>query len=188
MTKKITIHTRTQWRQWLKKNHRSEEKVFLVSYKKHTGKKFLTHRTQLEEAICFGWIDTTVKRIDEDRDGRYFVRRKENATWSKNTLSYGEKLLKEGRMSALGKKMFLLGKKKKPIDQKIPKTFKVPPDLRDALKNNLKAQKVFNVYSPSVKKVHLKWLFSAKRPETRKNRIKKIIAVSYTHLTLPTSG
>lgn len=173
--KKVTIFTRSQWRNWLKKNYRAEEKVFLVSYKKHTGKKSISHREQIEEAICFGWIDTTVKKIDEQQFGRFFVKRKQNATWSKNTLRYGEALLKEGKMNAFGKKMFLLGKSKKPIDHEVPTNFSIPSDLKKAFQKNKKAKTAFDAYPPSAKKVHLKWLFSAKREETRKKRIDQII-------------
>ena len=127
--KQITVKSREQWRAWLKDNHLSEERVFLISYKKHTGKKSINHRSQLEEALCFGWVDTTVKRLDEDKYGRHFVKRKETANWSKNTLSYAEVLLKNKKMSAYGKKMYLLGKKKKAIDHDIPDSPEIPADL-----------------------------------------------------------
>ena len=157
--RQVTIRTRDQWRKWLKSHHRLEEKVFLISYKKHTGKKSISHREQIEEAICFGWIDTTVKKIDEDRYGRYFVKRKKGATWSRNTLSYGAQLLKEGKMSSYGKEVYLRGKKKKPIDHNIPTVFTVPTDLKRALSKNRVAKSTFEGYPPSAKKMYLKWLF-----------------------------
>lgn len=173
--KQITVRTREQWRKWLKDNHLSHEKVFLISYKRHTGKKSINHRTQMEEAICFGWIDTTVKRIDEDKYGRYFVKRKETANWSKNTLGYGEELFKSGKMSAFGKKMYLLGKKKGAMDENIPDFPEIPPDLKKAFAKNKKAKAGFASYSPSQKKNYLRWLFRAKRVETRLKRIAIIL-------------
>lgn len=176
--KQITVRSREQWRKWLHKNHLSEEKVFLISYKKHTGKNSINHREQMEEAICYGWIDTTVKRIDEDKYGRYFVRRKESANWSKNTLSYGAALLKDGQMSAFGKKMFLLGKKKGAMDADVPEKLEIPEDLKKAFAKNKKAKSGFEAYSPSVRKAHLRWLFSAKREETRLKRIALLVSAA----------
>ena len=173
--RQITVKTREQWRKWLKENHLSEEKVFLISYKKRTGKKSINHRAQMDEAICFGWIDTTIKKIDEDRYGRYFVKRKKTANWSKNTLSYGAELYKKGKMSAFGKKMYLMGKKKGAMDQEIPDQPDVPPDLKKAFSKNKKAKTGFENYSAAVKKSYLRWLFRAKREETRNKRIGQII-------------
>ena len=176
--KQITVRSREQWRNWLKENHLSEEKVRLISYKKHTGKKLINHRAQIEEAICFGWIDTTVKRLDEDRFCRLFVKRKVSANWSKNTLSYGKMLLKSGKMSGYGRKMYLLGKKKRPIDHDVPDSLESPDDLKKALSKNKKAKNGFENYSPSVRKSYLKWLFMAKRKETRLKRIKQILSAA----------
>ena len=176
--KQITIKSREQWRKWLKENHLKEEKVFLISYKKHTGKDSINHRTQMEEAICFGWIDTTIKKIDEDKYGRYFVKRKTTANWSKNTLSYGAELYKNKKMSAFGKKMYLMGKKKGAMDKNIPDTPDVPTDLKKAFTKNKKAKAGFENYSDSVRKSYLRWLFRAKRQETRDKRIHQIVTAS----------
>lgn len=173
--KQITVRTREQWRKWLEDNHLTEERVFLISYKKHTGKESINHRTQLEEALCFGWVDTTVKRLDEDKFGRNFVKRKESATWSKNTLSYAEVLLKNGKMSAFGKEMYQLGKKKKALDHDVPDFPDVPSDLKKALVKDKWAKKGFEAYSESVRNSYLRWLFKAKREETRLKRIQLIV-------------
>lgn len=172
--KQVTIHNIEQWQKWLKKHHLAEEKVFLISYKRHTGKDFITHREQIEGALCYGWIDTTVKKIDEDRYGRYFVKRKNTANWSKNTLSYAKQLLEEGLMSAQGKKMYLLGLKKNPLDHDIPDNPTVPKELKSALSKNKKAKATFESYPPSFKKGVLRWLYRAKRAETKEKRIKQI--------------
>ena len=173
--KQITIRTRAQWRNWLETHHLTEEKVFLVSYKKHTGKPSISHRESIEEAICFGWIDTTMKRIDDDRFGRYFVRRKPGAGWSRNTLGYAEELLQAGKMSPHGKAVYLEGKRKLPLDHDRPAEFTVPPDLATALARHPAAEAAFAAWPPSAKKTHLSWLFSAKRQETRDKRIRQLI-------------
>ena len=83
----IEAGTHKAWRAWLQKHHLKEKKVGLICHKKHTGKLFLTHREAMEDAICFGWIDTTIKRLDEDRYIRYFARRTDKSRWSENTYS-----------------------------------------------------------------------------------------------------
>ena len=75
------------WRNWLEKNHLKEEKVLLIKNKKHTGKPIIHNKDSMKTAICFGWIDTTVKRIDEDRYAITYVKRNKNSKWSINTLS-----------------------------------------------------------------------------------------------------
>ncbi len=176
--KQITVKSREQWRKWLQENHLSEERIFLISYKRHTGKDYINHRAQLEEALCFGWIDTTVKRLSEDQYGRFFVKRKDSANWSKNTLEYAKRLLKEGQMSAFGKKVYLKGLKKKPMDHDMPDKLEVPKDLRQNLLKNKRAKAGFKSYSPSTQKACLMWLFRAKRQETRDKRIQQIVTAA----------
>ena len=114
--KKIHANSRQEWRKWLEKNHLKEDSVYLIRYKKHTGKPTLTPKEAMEEAICFGWIDTTVNRIDEERYAQRFVRRNKNSRWSNNTIKYAKRLMKERKMSPFGIKMFKEGlKKRKPI-------------------------------------------------------------------------
>ena len=100
----INISSRKQWRNWLEKNHAKESKVSIILHKKHTGKPSITHKESMEEAICFGWIDTTLKRLDEDTYQRTFVKRNDKSKWSQNTLRYGKELIKEGLMTNAGLK------------------------------------------------------------------------------------
>lgn len=173
-TKEITIKTRKQWRNWLEKNHLKEKKVFLISYKKHTGNPSISHREAMEEAICFGWIDTTIKRIDDEKFGRYFVKRNKNSRWSDNTLSYGKALLEEGKMSGFGKEMYLLGKSKKTHDHGIPKNPAPPEELLREINKTKKARENFQKLAPSYKRTLFRWIISAKLPETRKKRINTV--------------
>src|SRR6266403_719942 len=97
-TLEINAFTIEDFRKWLKKHHIKETKVRVIIHKKHTGKGFPTHRQLIEEAICYGWIDTTIKRIDEDTFVRNFSRRNTSSKWSDNTLGYAKLLIKAGRM------------------------------------------------------------------------------------------
>jgi uncharacterized protein YdeI (YjbR/CyaY-like superfamily) len=108
----INIFTSEDFRKWLEKNYKKENVVCLVVHKKHTGKPFPSHRELIEEAICFGWIDTTIKRLDEDKFIRKFCSRTKNSKWSENTLSYARKLIKQKRMTDRGLKFYKEGLKK----------------------------------------------------------------------------
>ena len=116
----IYVRNREEWREWLKRNHLKESKVAIVIYKKHTGKPSLSQRESMEEAICFGWIDTTVKRLDEDRYIRNFSRRTANSRWSRNTRRYARDMMKEGKMSPEGMRRYKegLARKRRPLSHR----------------------------------------------------------------------
>ena len=174
-TKTLIIFTREEFRSWLKKYSKTETRVALILHKKHTGKKSPTHRELIEEAICFGWIDTTIKRVDEDRFLRHFTRRNEKSKWSKNTLSYAKQLLNAGRMTQEGIYFYKLGKSKPTHDHGLPKNPEMPAELRAALRNDLVAKKNFSEFPPSTKKTYYRWLLRAKRPSTRTTRVLQIV-------------
>lgn len=173
----IVIYEIDEWRDWLDKNHLNEKKVGLISYKKHTGKKSISHKEAMFEAICFGWIDTTIKRLDDERFVRYFVRRGDKANWSKNTLGYGKELLASGRMSEFGIKRYKEGLKKKPHDHGIPKNPEMPELLRRELEKieNRDAKEKFGELTTSAKKEHYRFILRAKTDETKMRRVKSLI-------------
>jgi uncharacterized protein YdeI (YjbR/CyaY-like superfamily) len=175
---KLTVRTRSQLRKWFENHHAEQSKLFLISWKKHTGKPFLTHRQQMEEAICWGWIDTTMKRIDDDRYGRYFVKRRPNGKWSTNTISYAEQLISEGRMQPAGMKAYKRGLELPIGDSAAGKKATMPKELEAALADNSKAQQNFEKYPPSTKRTFFNWIGSAKRPETVQKRVRKAIELA----------
>jgi len=181
-----TIHPKNKetWRIWLAKNHDKETKIGLIIWKKHTGKTTISHRESMDEAICFGWIDTIVKKLDEDRYIRYFSRRNKNSSWSKNTLSYAKQLIKNKKMTAAGLDFYKLGLKKKPLDHGLEKNPSVPEELKKALNKNKIAKNNFEHLASSHRKAYLRWLLKAKRSETKEKRIKTIIARSEKGLSL----
>jgi uncharacterized protein YdeI (YjbR/CyaY-like superfamily) len=163
------------WRNWLKKNHLKKDKIILIKYKKHTGKPIIHNMDSMKEAICFGWIDTTAKRIDEDKYGITYVKRNKNSKWSINTLSYGKELLEKGLMSDFGIKMYKEGLAKKPHDEGIPKNPRVPKYLKQEIEKDVVVKENFKKIAPSYKRTLLRWLLRAKLEETRKKRIKIIV-------------
>lgn len=174
MEPKCYAGTIKEWRAWLKKNHKKENKVYLISHKKHTGKPSMSHRESMEEAICFGWIDTIIKRIDEDTYARGFVKRKPGANWSRNTLSYAKSMIEQKRMTIDGLKAYELGLKKLPHDHERKENPDVPEDLKIELDKN-KLKEKFENLAPSYRKTYLYWLENAKLLKTREKRIKIIL-------------
>ena len=171
MPKKITVYNRVDFRRWLKKNHHKEKNIAIVLYKRHTGKLAPTHRELMEEAICFGWIDTILNRLDDDRYIRNFCARNHNSRWSNNTLSYAEQLIKDGLMMPNGMKYYELGKQKPTHDHGIPKNPRMPKELKEILEQNKQAKQTFDSIIPSKKKMIYRWILRAKLVLTRKKRI-----------------
>lgn len=172
----ITVHTAKEFRSWLKKNHKKENKVAVILHKRHTGKTAPSHREMIEEAICFGWIDTTINRVDHDTFIRNFTKRNGNSRWSDNTISYAKKLLKDGKMSEEGIKFFKEGLSRPTHDHGIPKNPAMPAELKAVLAKDGEARKSFDLFPPSAKRTIFRWLLGAKLPETRNKRINKIIS------------
>ena len=107
MTKNVEIKEIKDLTDWFEANHEKKDRVEFKIYKKHTGYPVPSHNDQVRTAICYGWIDTKVKRIDDDSFMRVFVKRKDSANWSLNTLKYAAELTKQGKMKPLGKKHYL---------------------------------------------------------------------------------
>ncbi len=166
----IEVYEAKDFRKWLVKNHIKENSVLVILHKKHTGKMKTNAAELMKEAICFGWIDTTAKRIDENRYGIKYKKRTKNSTWSYNTLSYAKKLIQEGKMSPEGLKWYKEGLKKKPNDFGLEKNPEMPEDLKkelDKIKNK-KLKENFDKLAPSMKRVYYRWVLRAKLPETKK--------------------
>jgi uncharacterized protein YdeI (YjbR/CyaY-like superfamily) len=173
--KQIYFPTIEKWRKWLQENHIKENKIAVIRYKKHTGKPSPNYMDLMHEAICFGWIDSTVKRIDEDTFLTNFSKRTNHSKWGNNTLRYAKELTEKGRMSEQGTKYYLEGLKKPTYDDGIPDNPDVPPYLKKALNQDKVAKEKFKNFPPSYKKSLLRWLLKAKLLETREKRIKAII-------------
>jgi uncharacterized protein YdeI (YjbR/CyaY-like superfamily) len=174
----ITVFSAKEFRAWLSKNHKKEDKLAVVVHKKHTGKGFPTHREMIEEAICYGWIDTTIKRLDEDTFLRHFSRRTGKSKWSDNTLSYAKRLAAEGKMSPEGMRYYLMGKAKPTHDHGIPKNPDMPIELKKALAKNPKAKRAVEAYSPSIKRALFRSILRGKQAATREKSVSKIIAAA----------
>lgn len=167
----------SKWRAWLQKNHAKEKSVWLICYKQNAGKPTLSWSEAVDEALCFGWIDSTRKTIDENSFMQFFSRRKPNSTWSKINKDKVEVLIAEGRMTQAGLDSIELAKKNgswnilNTVD-----TLEIPEDLQKEFRLRKGSEEYFMGLSKSVRKMMLQWIVLAKRPETRAKRIVEIAA------------
>lgn len=164
-----------EWRQWLKKNHRSKQSVWLVSYKKNSNIPTVTYNEAVDEALCFGWIDSTKKSLDEERSMQFFCQRKPNSVWSKINKAKVQRLIEEGRMTKAGLSCIEVAKQNGSwtILDEVEELI-IPKDLAIEFRRNPGSKEYFLSLSKSMRKMMLQWLVVAKRPETRQNRIKEI--------------
>jgi uncharacterized protein YdeI (YjbR/CyaY-like superfamily) len=170
---------RHEWRQWLEQNHNAAQEVWLIYYKKHTGKPRVPYGEAVEEALCYGWVDSIVKRIDEETYAQKFTPRKDSSQWSESNKKRVEKLIREGRMTEAGlakiKAARRTGKWEKPVTGR--QEFVMPPELIEALSINKEAGENFNKLAPSHRRQYIGWIASAKKEETKKKRVKEAIGL-----------
>lgn len=167
---------RRAWRHWLQINHRTSNGIWLIYYKVKSGKPSVQYSEAVKEALCFGWIDSKVKSLDETRYKQIFTPRKEKSVWSKLNKQYIEELLTQGLMTEVGLKKIEAAKQDGSwIALDAIEALIIPPDLEQALKVNPTAQQNFEAFSSSSKKIILGWIETAKRPETRSKRIEQTI-------------
>lgn len=173
----LYVKNRKEWRKWLEKNHSTEQGIWLVYYKKPSGKPRIPYNDAVEEALCFGWIDSKIKRVNDDFYIQWFTPRRPGSRWSKLNIGRVKKLIAEGRIRPEGLAAYEEAGRKPELadDVKSQVNEAVPDDLMAALKENPVACDNFIKFPPSSRKLYLLWLNDAKREETRKGRIAKIV-------------
>jgi uncharacterized protein YdeI (YjbR/CyaY-like superfamily) len=184
--KTLYVTNREDWRAWLAKNFAKGKAIWLIFHKKHTGNPSITYADAVEESLCFGWIDSLVKRVDEDTYIQKFTPRKAKSTWSALNKKRVQKMIKLGRMTEAGLEKIEEAKRSgawHKLDN-IDELQKIPPDLAKALSADREARKNFKKMTPTSKKQFLWWIESAKREETRKNRIAKTVRLASLNRTL----
>lgn len=157
---------------WLEKNHARDAGVWFINYKKATGKPRLEYREAVEEALCFGWVDSKPNKLDDERSMLWFAPRKSGTGWSKLNKERVERLIAECRMMPAGLEKVEAAKEDgswNALDA--IEALEIPTDLREALDSYEHAHMNFEAFPPSVKKNILTWIAVAKKPETRAKRI-----------------
>lgn len=171
--------SRTDWRKWLEANHHSRKAVWLLCYKKKTGKPTIAWTEAVDEALCFGWIDSVRKTLDEEKFIQFFSRRKAKGTWSKVNKEKIDQLIENGLMTQAG--FDSIEKAKQNGSWNILNEVEdliLPEDLKTELNKQINAMEYYLSLSKSVRKAILQWLVLAKRPETRQKRILEIASLA----------
>lgn len=167
--------SRKDWRQWLQENHNTKQSIWVVMYKKDAGVPTITWSDAVDEAICFGWIDSIKKSVDHEQSIQYFSRRKPTSAWSKINKAKVERLISEGLMAQAGYDSVEIAKQNGSwsiLDE--VEEIVIPKDLDKAFKLHPGSNDFFMSLSRSIKKMMLHWVVMAKRPETRDKRITEI--------------
>lgn len=165
---------RAAWRAWLQVNHTRKAGVWMISYKKAAGKPTLTYDEAVEEALCFGWVDSKGGKLDEQRTMLWFAPRRPGSGWSKPNKERIEKLLEAGLMAAAGLAKVEAAK----LDGSwntldAVEALEIPADLDRALAVYPTARQNFEAFPRSVKRGILEWISTAKKPETRARRVEE---------------
>jgi uncharacterized protein YdeI (YjbR/CyaY-like superfamily) len=178
LSKTLYVTTRDAWRAWLEKNHAAETEVWLIYYKKHTGRPRIPYDDAVEEALCFGWIDSIVRRIDEDSYAQKFTPRRKGSQWSELNRKRIRGLIKAGRMTQAGLAKVsaeILTEQEGSVSGPKKKELVVPAYIEHALKKHGAAWENFNNLAPSYRRNYVKWIDGAKKNETREKRLKESI-------------
>ncbi|MCG2612117.1 YdeI/OmpD-associated family protein [Flavobacterium sp. SM15] len=165
-----------EWRNWLHENHNSSKGIDLVFYKVGSDFQSMRWEEAVQVALCYGWIDSTVRKIGDDKRKQTFTPRKDKSVWSKVNKNYIEKLIAENLMHESGLAKIEIAKQNgswTSLDH--VEDLIIPQDLQDAFNKNIKALENFTNFSFTYRKSYLYWLNHAKREETRNKRIQEII-------------
>jgi uncharacterized protein YdeI (YjbR/CyaY-like superfamily) len=169
----LDIRDCRQWRTWLGKHHASSPGVWLVFHKNHTGVKSIPQEDSVREALCFGWIDSLIKRLDDDRYAVKFTPRKPTSKWSDINRQRWMELQAAGRLAAPGLAAAPTGNTYAPR----PVIPELPAYIAKALQANRKAWGFFQELAPTHRRNFVVWIHMAKREETRERRIRESIAL-----------
>lgn len=169
---------RAEWRAWLAEHHDRETEIWLVYYKKGTGVASIDYESSVEEALCYGWVDSLIKKIDDRKYARKFTPRKDDSKWSPSNIKRVKKLIQEGSMTEYGLQKVEAAKHSGKWDEPVQSpelSFEMHPEFVQALKENKRAQINFETLAPTYQKQFLGWIEVANRPETRQKRITESI-------------
>ncbi len=172
----VDLRTREAWRRWLQRHHASSPGVWLVFHKGHTGVPAIDYDDSVREALCFGWVDSLIKRLDDDRYARKFTPRKADSAWSASNRRRWAELEAEGLLAPAGLAASPAGAPEARPPE-IPDVNELPDDFARALERNRGAWRFFQALSPGERKRFIAWIRLAKRPETRARRMRESIAL-----------
>jgi len=177
MADTLYFRDRKAWRAWLRRNHARADGIWLLTYRKVAGRKGVSHPEALEEALCFGWIDSQMKKLDDIRFVQRYTPRRPGSGWSQVNKDLALRLIREGRMTAAGVREIdeakRLGLWAKAYSAK--RGMRLPSDLKKALMRDQRAWKNFQAFANTYKTMYIGWVKGAKREETRTRRIATVV-------------
>lgn len=170
ITKTLYVTNPKDWRNWLKKNYRAENEIWLVYPRKTTGKPRIEYNDAVEEALCFGWIDSIVKKLDEESTVQRFSPRKPNAKYSQANIE---------RLRSLVAKKKVVKEVTETLGDILNEEFVIPPDILKAIKANKEAWKNFQKFSEPYKRIRIAFIHGARRrPEEFKKRLRYFVEMT----------
>jgi uncharacterized protein YdeI (YjbR/CyaY-like superfamily) len=170
ITKTLHITTRKDWRAWLKKHYKTEKEIWLIYFKKATGKPRIEYNDAVEEALCFGWIDSIVKKLDEERTAQRFSPRRPKSSYSQANIE---------RLRYLVAKKKVVKEVVETLGDVLNQKFVIPPDILKAIKANKEAWKNFQKFSDSYKRIRIAFIHGARhRPEEFKKRLRHFVEMA----------
>ena len=177
ITKSFTPSSLADWRHWLAQHHNREQEVWLVYFKVARGKTNIDYESSVEEALCFGWIDSIIQKIDEEKYARKFNPRRMDRKWSETNKRRVLKVIREGRMTEAGMAKVTFDVNEVDTSKPKPKrpTVPMPEKMEQALKSRPGLWEAFQKISPSYRRNYILWLTDAKKPETFERRLQILI-------------
>ena len=168
----LDVRSRKEWRKWLKVNHASRAEIWLIFHKRHTGVTSLGYNDAVEEALCFGWIDSLVRRLDDARYARKFTPRKARSKWSAINRRRYTDLASRGLLAAPGLERAPTSRSG---DAPRTRVAALPSYIEERLKTCPRAWRYFTQLAPSYRRMYIGWIDSAKRDETKHRRLREAI-------------
>jgi uncharacterized protein YdeI (YjbR/CyaY-like superfamily) len=179
ITRQFAPDDRAAWRAWLAANHDKEQEVWVVYFKPASGRTGIDYDASVEEALCFGWIDSIIQKIDEEKYVRKFNPRRDGSTWSPSNIRRVEKLVREGRMTPIGLAKYHPeagaddgGPAGKVRRGELP----IPDEIVRRVMADPEAGEFFQTLPPSLRRQYMSWVISAKKDETRERRLVELIS------------
>ena len=170
---------RQAWRAWLQEHHDTEKNVWLIIYHEKSKTPSVAYNEAVEEALCFGWIDSKPNKRDHESYLLFFAKRNPKSNWSRLNRERAERMLEQGRMTQAGLEMIETAKQDgtwtalEAVQDSV-----IPPDLDQAFQKNEAAWRNFEAFPPSSKRIILEWMLNAKRPQTRQKRIDETVELA----------
>jgi uncharacterized protein YdeI (YjbR/CyaY-like superfamily) len=173
--KTLLVRTQGQWRDWLAEHHASEAEVWLIFHKQHTGVASIDYKDALDEALCFGWVDSLIKRLDDRRFARKFTPRRSDSRWSDVNRKRYAALKAEGRLKPPGVERPPTGRCYDPRPPRRELPAKLPAYIQSALRKHPQALRTFESLTPSRRRPYIAWIETAKWEETKLRRLDEAI-------------